>query len=388
MSELARMKQTALKEASKATSKDGALSDPKKLAVAGVGMVALPVVLEQIAKRVAPKVSDIGEQAKGKVSDAASGAVSNLGDQAKEAAKGAVVSKLTPGSSGDEGGGLLSKLTPGSSDEDDDEEGGGLLSKLTPGSSDEDDAEEGGGLLSKLTPGSSNEGEDDDEGRAAPGQGGSGRRMPIQQSVDVAVPIKVAYNRWTQFEDWPEFMHRFESVEQAEDTKLSFTIKVWGITRKFQAEIVEQRPDQRIEWNVTEGLAHTGVVTFHELADHLTRIEVSLDFEPHGMLEKMGRGMRFTKRAVRADLHRFKALVELDEEAEGGWRGTIEDGEVKRRTERRSTGSSSRRRTQSKTQSKNGSRGRSRSQSKNGSRASSSSRKGSSKSSSSKSSKS
>ena len=368
MSELARMTQTALKEASKATSKDGALSDPKKLAVAGVGMVALPVVLEQIAKRVAPKVSDIGEQAKGKVSDAASGAVSNLGDQAKEAAKGAVVSKLTPGSSGDEGGGLLSKLTPGSSDEDDDEEGGGLLSKLTPGSS--------------------NEGEDDDEGRAAPGQGGSGRRMPIQQSVDVAVPIKVAYNRWTQFEDWPEFMHRFESVEQAEDTKLSFTIKVWGITRKFQAEIVEQRPDQRIEWNVTEGLAHTGVVTFHELADHLTRIEVSLDFEPHGMLEKMGRGMRFTKRAVRADLHRFKALVELDEEAEGGWRGTIEDGEVKRRTERRSTGSSSRRRTQSKTQSKNGSRGRSRSQSKNGSRASSSSRKGSSKSSSSKSSKS
>ena len=348
MSELARMKQTALKEASKATSKDGALSDPKKLAVAGVGMVALPVVLEQIAKRVAPKVSDIGEQAKGKVSDAASGAVSNLGDQAKEAAKGAVVSKLTPGSSGDEGGGLLSQLTPGSS----------------------------------------NEGEDDDEGRAAPGQGGSGRRMPIQQSVDVAVPIKIAYNRWTQFEDWPEFMHRFESVEQAEDTKLSFTIKVWGITRKFQAEIVEQRPDQRIEWNVTEGLAHTGVVTFHELADHLTRIEVSLDFEPHGMLEKTARGMRFTKRAVRADLHRFKALVELDEEAEGGWRGTIEDGEVKRRTERRSTGSSSRRRTQSKTQSKNGSRGRSRSQSKNGSRASSSSRKGSSKSSSSKSSKS
>jgi uncharacterized membrane protein len=313
-------------------------------------MVALPLALEQIAKRVAPKVSDLGEQAKGKVSDAASGAVSNLGDQAKAAAKGAVVSKLTPGSSGD-----------------DDDEGGGLLSKLTPGSSDE----EGGGLLSKLTPGSSSEGEDDDEGRAAPGQGGSGRRMPIQQSVDVAVPIKVAYNRWTQFEDWPEFMHRFESVEQVEDTKLSFSIKVWGITRPFQAEIAEQRPDQRIEWNVTEGLAHTGVVTFHELAPRLTRVEVSLDFEPHGMLEKMARGMRFTKRAVRADLHRFKALAELDEEAEGGWRGTIEEGEVKRRTERRSTGSSSRRRTQSK----NGSRGRSRSQSKNGSRASSSSRK-------------
>jgi uncharacterized membrane protein len=306
MAELARMTQTALKEASKATSKDGALSDPKKLAAAGVSMAALPIVVEQIAKRVAPKVSELGGQAKGKASEMASDAVSSIGDQAKQAAKGAAVSKLTPGSSEDEGGGLLSKLKPGSSDES------------------------------------------GDKGRAAPGHGGSGRRMPIQQSADVAVPIKVAYNRWTLFEDWPEFMHRFETVEQADDTTLSFSTKMWGITRRFEAEIVEQRPDQRIEWNVTEGPAHTGVVTFHQLADRLTRIEVSLDFDPHGMFEKMARGMRFTKRAVRADLHRFKALIELDEEAEGGWRGTIEGGKVKRRTERRSNSSGKRRRSRSK----------------------------------------
>jgi uncharacterized membrane protein len=326
MTDLARMSQTALKEASKATSKGGPLSDPKKLAAAGVGLVALPVAVEQIAKRVAPKVSDLGEQAKDKLSDVASDTVSSVGDQAKQAAKGAAVSKLIPGSGDDEEGGLLSKLKPGSSDE----------------------------------------GDSDDEGRAAPGQGGSGRRMPIQQSVDVAVPIKVAYNRWTQFEDWPDFMHRFESVEQADDTTLSFSVKVWGITRRFEAEVREQRPDQRIEWNVTEGLSHTGVVTFHELAPRLTRIEVSLDFEPHGILEKSARGMRFTKRAVRADLHRFKALVELEDEAEGGWRGTIEDGEVKRRKEPRSGGSSSRRGTSSR----NGSRA-SRSGSKRRSRSSS-----------------
>jgi uncharacterized membrane protein len=371
MADLARMTQTALKEASKATSKDGALSDPKKLAAAGVSMVALPVVVEQIAKRVAPKVSDLGGQAKEKVSDAASGAASSLGDQAKDVAKGAVVSKLKPGSSDDEGEGLLSKLKPGSSGD----EGEGLLSKLKPGSS----GDEGEGLLSKLKPGSSEDG-DEDEGRAAPGQGGSGRRMPIQQSVDVAVPIKVAYNRWTLFEDWPEFMHRFEGVDQGDDTTLSFTVKMWGLTRRFQAEIVEQRPDERIEWNVTEGPSHTGVVTFHELAPRLTRVEVSLDFDPHGMFEKMARGMRFTKRAIRADLHRFKAIVELDEEAEGGWRGTIEGGKVKRRTERQESGGGRRRRS---SQSKNGSRAsssaqktRSRSkrssQSKNGSRASSS----------------
>jgi uncharacterized membrane protein len=307
MPELARVTQTAL-DAAKNKSKDSPLSEPKKLAVAGIGLAALPVAIEQIAKRVAPKVSDLGGQTKDKLSDVASGTVSNLGDQVKEVAKGAAVSKLTPGSSDDEGEGLLSKLKPGSSDQDD----------------------------------------DDAEGRAAPGQGGSGRRMPIQQSVDVAVPIKVAYNRWTLFEDWPEFMHRVDSVDQVDDTTLSFSTKVWGITKRFEAKIVEQRPDQRIEWDASEGLAHTGVVTFHRLADRLTRIEVSLDVEPHGMLEKMGRGMRFTKRAVRGDLHRFKALIELDEEAEGGWRGTIKDGKVKRRTERRSGGGSNRRRTHSR----------------------------------------
>jgi uncharacterized membrane protein len=346
MSELARMTQSALKEATKATSKNGALSDPKKMAAAGIGIAVLPVAVEQITKRVVPKVSDLGEQAKDKVSDAASGAVSSLGEQAKQTAKDAVASKV-PG------------LSPGEGD---------------------DEGEGGGGLLSKLKPGSSDRGDDDEQGRAAPGQGGSGRRMPIQQSVDVAVPIKVAYNRWTLFEDWPEFMHRFEGVDQGDDTTLSFTVKMWGLTRRFQADIVEQRPDERIEWNVTEGPSHTGVVTFHELGPRLTRVEVSLDFDPHGMLEKMARGMRFTKRAVRADLHRFKAIVELDEEAEGGWRGTIEGGELKRRKERQSGGSRSRSRSQSRngssgrsqSQSRSGTRSRSRAQSKNGSRSSSS----------------
>jgi uncharacterized membrane protein len=316
VSGLTRMTRTALDAArkTKPTGKDGLLSNPKKLGAAGVAVAALPVAVEQIAKRVAPKISDIGEQATDKLSDVRSGLgdagdrVSSVGESAKQVAKGAAVSKLKPRSSERDGGGLLSKLKRGSSDQ----------------------------------------GDDDEQGRAAPGHGGSGRRMPIQQSVDVAVPIKVAYNRWTLFEDWPEFMHRFETVEQADDTTLSFSTKIWGITRRFEAEIVEQRPDQRIEWNVTEGPAHTGVVTFHKLADRLTRIEVSMDVEPHGLLEKTARGMRFTKRAVRADLHRFKALIELDEEAEGGWRGTIEGGKVKRRTERRSNSSGRRRRSQSK----------------------------------------
>jgi len=189
--------------------------------------------------------------------------------------------------------------------------------------------------LSKLTGG----GDDDSNGQAAPGHG-RGRRMPIQQSVDVAVPLKVAYDQWTQFEDWPEFMHRFENVEQVDDAKVAFSTKIWGIKKRFEAQIVEQHPDERIEWDVKEGVAHSGVATFHKLAPRLTRVEVSIDVEPDSLLEKAGRGMRFTKRAVRADLHRFKAFVEMNDEAEGGWRGTIEDGDVKRRTERRSSKSS------------------------------------------------
>ncbi len=155
--------------------------------------------------------------------------------------------------------------------------------------------------------------------------------MPIQQSVDVAVPVKVAYNHWTEFEDWPEFMHRIETAEQVDDSTVSFQAKIWGISKRFEAEIVEQRPDQRIEWNVTDGYAHTGVVTFHPLSENLTRIDLSLDIQPSNVIDKASRGMRFAKRAVRGDLHRFKAYVELDKDDKDGWRGTIEDGKVKRK---------------------------------------------------------
>ena len=143
--------------------------------------------------------------------------------------------------------------------------------------------------------------------------------MPIQQAVDVAVPITVAYDTWTRFEDWPEFMHRIESAEQVDDATVSFQAKIWGINKRFEADIVEQKPDERIEWNVTEGYAHTGVVTFHALAENLTRIDLSLDVQPSNIIDKASRGMRFVKRAVRGDLHRFKAYVELaDQEPDGG----------------------------------------------------------------------
>jgi uncharacterized membrane protein len=167
----------------------------------------------------------------------------------------------------------------------------------------------------------------DTGGGGAPGVG-KGRRMPVQQSCDVAVPIETAYNQWTQFEEWPDFMHRVTRVTQEDDCTVSFATKIWGVTREFQADIETQRPDERIKWRVSQGITHTGVVTFHELAPRLTRIELTVDVDPGSLLEKYARGARYIKRAMRADLHRFKAFIEMAETETGAWRGVIEDGEL------------------------------------------------------------
>jgi uncharacterized membrane protein len=206
--------------------------------------------------------------------------------------------------------------------------GGAIGSKLT------DKVDEAGGpsgilkdaAKSALPFGGGGGGDDDDEGNV-PGIG-KGRRMPVQQSVDVGAPIEMVYNQWTQFELWPNLMHRVTRVTQEDDCTVSFETKIWGKTKEFTARIETQRPNQRIKWRVTEGMTHTGVVTFHELGPQLTRVLVGLDVDPGGMLEKAARGMRHIKRAVRGDLHRFKAFVEMHDQETGAWRGVIENGEL------------------------------------------------------------
>src|SRR4029079_12134139 len=99
-------------------------------------------------------------------------------------------------------------------------------------------------------------------------------------------------------------------------------------TKEFTANIETQRPEERIKWRVSQGINHTGVVTFHELAPRLTRIELTMDVDPGSMIGKAAGGMRHVKRAARADLHRFKAFIEIQEQETGAWRGVIEDGEL------------------------------------------------------------
>jgi uncharacterized membrane protein len=178
----------------------------------------------------------------------------------------------------------------------------------------------GGGLLSKVGIGTG--GADEAKGT------GKGRRLPVQESVDVAVPLETAYNQYTQFEDFPKFMHRVEKVEQRDDTHLVWHENIWGVRREWEAEITDQRPNERIAWKSLTGTETTGVLTFHRLSDRLTRIEVNLDFKPQGLLEKTASGFRMSRRALKSDLMRFKAFIEMRDEETGAWRGRIEEGDV------------------------------------------------------------
>jgi uncharacterized membrane protein len=162
--------------------------------------------------------------------------------------------------------------------------------------------------------------------RSASGTG-RGRRLPVQEYVDVAASIDVVYDQFTQFEEFPKFMHRVERIEQRDDTTLMWHENIWGIRRQWEAEITDQEPCKRIAWR-SDSVETIGVVTFHKLADNLTRVYMTVDFQPKGILEKTASGFRMSRRAIKSDLMRFKAFVEMRDEATGEWRGRIEEGEV------------------------------------------------------------
>ncbi|HWE10348.1 MAG TPA: SRPBCC family protein [Solirubrobacteraceae bacterium] len=164
---------------------------------------------------------------------------------------------------------------------------------------------------------------------------GRNRRMPVQQVTYVSVPVRDAYNGWTEYKQWPRYMHRANQVDAQisdREARVKVTEKMWGFKRPFTAEIVSQQPDEHIRWNSTEGTKHAGVINFHELGPRLTLIELNLDHSPSGSVEKLARGLRFVKRAVRADFHRFQGWIEMKSSDEleqlEGWRGTIEGGRI------------------------------------------------------------
>src|SRR4029453_13066341 len=146
----------------------------------------------------------------------------------------------------------------------------------------------------------------------------------IEQSIEVGVPVRTAYDQWTQFEEFPQFMEGVQAVTQADDTRLHWVAEFGGARREWDAEITEQLPDERVAWTSREGTRNAGVVTFHRLDDTSTRVMLQLDVEPEGLLEQAGDKLGFIRRRAAGDLERFKDFIESRGQATGAWRGEVD----------------------------------------------------------------
>jgi uncharacterized membrane protein len=166
------------------------------------------------------------------------------------------------------------------------------------------------------------------------GAGGNKKFLSIIEDIHVGVPVDVAYNQWTQFQEFASFMKGVESVDQTDEVSSNWRVKVFKSRRNWKATVTEQIPDRKIAWS-TEGAKGTtkGVVTFHPLADDLTQVLLVIEYYPQGLFEKTGNIWRASGRRARLDLKHFRRFVMMRGEATGSWRGEIRDGEVVRSPE-------------------------------------------------------
>src|SRR2546421_11467868 len=188
-----------------------------------------------------------------------------------------------------------------------------LLSKLGAPGKLASKASLGSRAVERLIPGSSH-----GNGNGASGSNGDGtaaeKPVPIQEAIEVAVPLQAAYALATHFADYPEFLDRVESVEFLDDGAVALEAKVHGTHRTVTLEIVDAKPEARIEWRTTDGLEYLGVASFHELAPSLTHIEISVEPASENLLQRFTRSTHLTQHAIRLELQRFKAYAELWQE--------------------------------------------------------------------------
>ena len=161
----------------------------------------------------------------------------------------------------------------------------------------------------------------------------------IRESIVVNVPVRVAYDQWTRFEEFPRFMDGVKEVRQLDDKNLHWSAEVAGRDAEWDAEIIEQQPDSRIAWRSTEGDQNDGEVTFEPIDDASTRVGVLIEHEDKGLVEKAGDALGLAERRVRRDLERFKDVVESGGDDPNGWRGEISDGQVRDDDDREARGS-------------------------------------------------
>jgi len=145
----------------------------------------------------------------------------------------------------------------------------------------------------------------------------------IERSIDIEAPVRIVYNQWTQFEEFPRFMEGVQEVRQLDDRHLHWRAVVGGTEKVWDAEITEQIPDDRIAWRARSGAANAGVVTFHRISDGRTRIMLQLEYAPEGVIEKAADAIGVVSHRVEGDLLRFKEFIEQRGRETGGWRGEI-----------------------------------------------------------------
>ena len=150
----------------------------------------------------------------------------------------------------------------------------------------------------------------------------------VERSIEVAVPVRTAYDQWTQFEEFPRFMGGVQEVRQVGDALTHWVAEIAGVRREWDAAILEQVPDEKVAWAATSGATNAGAVYFTAVGEACTRVRLTLDYEPEGVVERIGDILDVIDRQAVADLDRFKEFIEQAGAATGTWRGTIEEGDV------------------------------------------------------------
>ncbi|MEO8274262.1 MAG: SRPBCC family protein [Chloroflexota bacterium] len=148
----------------------------------------------------------------------------------------------------------------------------------------------------------------------------------ITEELEIDVPVRVAYDQWTQFESFPEFMDAVDKVVQVDDTTLEWTASIAGVEKQWRAKIVEQRPDQVVAWKSVDGARNDGSVRFKPLSADRTRLALTLDVEGDGPVEAAGVALGVVDRQVKSDLERFREFIEARGLETGGWRGAVHAG--------------------------------------------------------------
>jgi len=146
----------------------------------------------------------------------------------------------------------------------------------------------------------------------------------VTKSVIVNVPVSRAYNQWTQFEDFPQFMGGVQKVTQLSNDRLEWVAQIFGVKRQWEAKVLEQQPDEKVAWAATSGATNAGAVSFEDLGGDQCRVTLFLEYEPEGLVEKAGDALNIVERQAESDLEKFKSFIESEGYASGAWRGTVE----------------------------------------------------------------